>query len=159
MKFDVSFYDGPESDRCKRIVIEAANADEAMNKACNMPEARYYTDVTVGERPEGLRGFMIQFKYEHYWFGEFDKIKGQQMIINAESEDEATAAYNKMFLGKYFYDYYSRRPGKDNVYTENPLNQNPKEPQVGKYGRVKDVYSVSSTPYTDKLYAKEILGK
>ena len=159
MKFDVSFYDGPESDRCKRVVIEAANIDEAMDKACKMPEARCYTDVMVGERPEGLRGFMIQFKYDHYWFGEFDRTIGEQMIMNAESEEEATAAYNKMFLGNYFYNYYYRKPGKDNVYKENPLNTNPKEPQVGKYGRVKDVYTISDTPYKNELYAKEILGK
>lgn len=149
-RFDLTYTDGPESDRKVRVIVEAENSDEAMQKAYRRPEANWYRNVWVSERVEGTTAYMVAFNYNYVFDGKVDQRTGEgYIVINADDEAEAKRAYHKMFLDKYFDWLY---PSKDNI-----MDKIPTERQGGKYGRVFDVYQVWGGPKGSELYAKDIL--
>ena len=149
-RFDLTYTDGPGSDHRARVIIEAENPDEAMQKAYRRPEADQYRDVWVSERVEGTTAYMVAFNYNYVFNGQVDKQTGEgYIIINADDEAEAKRAYHKMFLDKYFDWLY---PNKNNI-----MDHIPTERQGGKYGRAFDAYQIWGCQKSDELYAKDIL--
>lgn len=149
-KYDALFRIGVGGEH-KRVIIEAENSDEAMKKACNMPGARYYEEVMISERIEGVAAYHVTYDYNYVFQGKVINDMGENWIpINATSEAEAKRAWNKIFEGKYFDWLY---PSEKNI-----LDQIPTERQGGKYGHVIEVFQWG--PEAPRaLNAKEILGK
>lgn len=150
MKFNVLFRTGVGGDH-ERVVIEATDSDAAFRKAEHMPQARYYEEVMISERVEGIAAYHVTYNYNYVFNGKVLSEMGQNWIpINAESEKEAAEAWKKLFAGKYFDWVY---PGEDNI-----LDQIPTKGQGGKYGEIIEVFQwAPEAPNTPN--AKEILGK
>ena len=151
-EFDVTFYDGPNSDKSERLIIKAHSSDEAMDKAYDMPQAKRYDNVIVGERATGLTSYIVAFYANRVFNGKVENyVSEERLIFNAENESQAKAAYNKKYLGKYYKWLYPSR--------ENVLSEPPTDIQGGKYGRVFDVYQSGSEPNKNADDAKEILNE
>lgn len=150
-EFDVTFHDGPNSDRRERLIIKAHNSDEAMEKAYKMPQAWRYKNFVLGERVKGKTAYMVAFEYNYVFRGKVDSDKGEGYIaFNANNESEARRAYNKKYLGKYF---RWLNPGKDNIQEKIPTDV-----QGGKYGNVFDVYQIGSESLPSVDDAQAILN-
>ena len=150
-KYNALFRTGVGGEH-KRVVIEAENSDEAIKKAYNMPEAYYYEEVMISERGEGTAAYYISYNYNYVFDGKVSDEIGENWIpINAENEEEAAAAWKKLFSGKYFKWLY---PGEKNI-----LDEIPTKTQGGKYGKIIEVFQWRSYAVPNTLNAKEILGK
>lgn len=95
-KYRITFYDGPESNRFKRVDVVAENFEDARRQAWQMDEAKYreYSDMSIERVPDGPA--VIGVEYEHY-DSYFKRCVTDRVFIKAYDEAEAVKYFNEHF--------------------------------------------------------------
>lgn len=104
-KFELDFYDkcGSTTTRQEKIIIEANSLDEARDKAYNLPQAKRYDNLIVGEYIEGMACYGVEIEGLEYWKGQRDyqhKVD-IRLFFNAKSESDVRRYVNKNFISYY----------------------------------------------------------
>ena len=138
-KFELDFYDkcGNTTTRQERIIIEANSLDEARDKAYNLPQAKRYDNLIVGEYIEGMACYGVEIEGLEYWKGQRDYQHKQdiRLFFNAKSENDIRRYYVNNLMGKYSHAHTYRQ--KDELYDD--LR---KEGQDTMLGKIVDIYQI-----------------
>lgn len=139
-KYDISFTsnDGHGNvSKSPRIIVEAANSDEAMDKAYNMRwKYPQYDNVWVSERKEGLTSYICEIYLDLYWNGKLDG-RGwpEYHRFEATSETDAKRQARNKFIGKYF---KGSQYHKDDTLLDSPTSIG----QSMRFAKIVDCYQV-----------------
>lgn len=68
-KFDVTYSDGPLSNRKETETIEADNVDDATEKAKSNPKAKEYNNLIVKEIKDGVNGYGVSILIDKFFNG------------------------------------------------------------------------------------------
>ena len=110
--YRITFYDGPEGNRSKKVDVSAESFDEARRLAWQMPEAKdkQFTDMMIEEIPKGPYVIGIQYEYIDPCLSGRST---QCMFIKANDEAEAIRYYNNHYKNTRF-DFPDYRKNNEN---------------------------------------------
>lgn len=110
--FRITFYDGPEGSRSKKVDVFAESFEDARRQAWQMPEAknRLYTDMMIEEIPK--EPSVIGIMYEYVDPGLSGRCT-QPLFIKANDEAEAIRYYNKHYKNARF-DFPNHQKNNEN---------------------------------------------
>ena len=113
-KFDVTYSDGPLSDRRETETIEADNVDDATEKAKSSPKAKEYNNVVVSEVKDGVNGYGVSVLLDKLFNGERYESNVEGILnFKASSPAQVRHYYRMNYLGKYYSGDYVVQSKKD----------------------------------------------
>lgn len=110
--FRITFYDGPDGNRSKKVDICAESFEDARRQAYQMDEVKYreYSDMMIEEIPKEPCVIGILYEYtDPYLSGK----STQPMFIKANDEAEAIRYYNNHYKNTHF-DFPNYRKNDEN---------------------------------------------
>ncbi len=110
--FRITFYDGPEGNRSKKVDVYAESFEDARHQAWQMPEAknRLYSDMMIEEIPKEPCVIGVLYEYtDPYLSGK----STQPIFIKAHDEAEAIRYYNNHYKNTHF-DFPNYRKNDEN---------------------------------------------
>lgn len=110
-KYELNYYDrcGCTTTRQEKIIIEANSLEEARDKGYDLPQARRYDNLMVGEYIEGMASYGVGILGIEYINGKQASHKVDiRLFFNAKSENELIRYIYKNYIGKYSHSYTYR---------------------------------------------------
>lgn len=145
-KFELLFHMGPNTSQSERVYVNAETIEEAEKMAYQMPQAKQYRNLMVGEFKEGESGYMVAFNYYRHSHGKKDYHRFESRIpLKATSIEQAKRHFMKKYYGKYqngVYDFKQDIPLENNLNSEKSCSIEICQPfEVFQFATNKEYYS------------------
>lgn len=108
-KYELNYYDrcGCTTTRQEKIIIEANSLEEARDKGYDLPQARRYDNLMVGEYIEGIACYGVQIRGVEYYNGKANYSHKAEICIclNAKNEEEIRRYFRRKMAYKFSHSY------------------------------------------------------
>lgn len=133
-KFDITYSDGPLSNKRETETIEANNVDDATEKAKSSSKAKEYSNVIVRELKDEVSGYEVSVLVDKLFNGEkYESNIERTLTFKASNPSQIRHYYRMNYLGKYYSGDYVVQSKKDRFTSITPTGY------AVKFGKILDI--------------------
>lgn len=138
-KFDITYSDGPLSNKRETETIEANNVDDATEKAKSSSKAKEYSNVIVRELKDGVSGYGVSVLVDKLFNGEkYESNIERTLTFKASNPSQIRHYYRMNYLGKYYSGDYVVQSKKDRFTSITPTGY------AVKFGKILDIKQIAT---------------
>lgn len=138
-KFDITYSDGPLSNKRETETIEANNVDDATEKAKSSSKAKEYSNVIVRELKDEVSGYSVSVLVDKLFNGEkYESNIERILTFKASNPSQIRHYYRMNYLGKYYSGDYVVQSKKDRFTSIAPTGY------AVKFGKILDIKQIAT---------------